>query len=82
MTSDLKRLRFAQNSWIDVERCGGDIVGGTADEWVNLARIDWSSVEIGKPVKVYPFAAHADSGRRKKAIAVYTRPLESMEVLT
>ncbi len=80
MTSDLKRLRFAQNSWIDVERCGGVIVGGTAPEWIyekktgDAAMVVWSSVAIGKPVEITIITHH-------EIATVLTRPLESMAVI-
>lgn len=76
---DLKRLRFAQNSWIDVERVGGEIVDGTASEWIRNARVDWSTVEIGQPVTVYPY--RKNNADRTNPVAVETRPLESMVVI-
>lgn len=73
MTS-LKRLRFAQNSWIDVERVGGAIIDGTAPDWNCAATVNWSSVQIGQPVEIVVW-------RTKDRQIVYTRPLESAVVL-
>lgn len=73
---DLKRLRFAQNSWIDVERIGGVIVDGTAPEWNHSASIAWGSVLIGQPVQVTVWRTE-----RGPTHVVFTRPLESMAVL-
>lgn len=75
MTS-LKRLRFAQNSWIDVERVGGAIIDGTAPDWINAASITWAQIAIGQPVQVIVWKTE-----RRPATIVHTRPLESAVVL-
>lgn len=74
--SNLKRLRFAQNSWIDVERLGGAIVGGTATDWIDLGYVVWSEIAIGKPVRV-----RLHKRGEKGTVELSTRPLESVEVI-
>ena len=46
----VSRLVFAQNSWIDVERVGGLVVGGTFPNMLGMYVV-WSSVEPGRAVE-------------------------------
>jgi hypothetical protein len=73
--TSLKRLRFAQNSWIDVERSGGKIVGGTAPNWLG-GRVRWSAVAVGRPVQVMLWERWD-----RPSTSIETRPLESMAVI-